>query len=381
MSSLPLGRLKMLDLAQLPGPFCSTLLADLGMDVLVITAPRDPVRARYSVPGAPQAQHDAGSEDGRRTRRLPAAGRRRGRAARGLPSRRHAASRASTGSDLHARNPRLVYCAISGYGQDGPYRDKVGHDVNYLGYAGVLEYSGAPDGPPMIPPVQVADVGAGSLMAAVGILSAIDRARRRPAGASWSTSRCSTAPPPGTSATRSSTGPAACCRSGARSSSPGTGRATPSTRRGTRASSPSAPTSRTSGPRSAATSVARTSFRSSSARRAARRCSRFFRAAFREKTLDEWIAELGRSEICFGPVLNIEEAYDDPQLRHRGMVVDVDTPSRPPRYIGSPVKLSEMAPAPPRRCRVLGEHTDAVLRDLGYAAGRHRALREQGVIG
>src|SRR5262249_19941390 len=60
-----------------------------------------------------------------------------------------------------------------GCGEDGGYGEKVGHDVNYLGYAGVLEYGGAPGGPPMIPPVQVADVGAGSLMAAVGILSAL----------------------------------------------------------------------------------------------------------------------------------------------------------------------------------------------------------------
>src|SRR5262249_57147051 len=74
---------------------------------------------------------------------------------------------------LPARTPGPVYGAISGCGREGPYRDKVGHDVNSRGYGGVLEYSGAPDGPPMIPPVQVADLGAGSLMAAVGILAAI----------------------------------------------------------------------------------------------------------------------------------------------------------------------------------------------------------------
>ncbi len=47
---------------------------------------------------------------------------------------------------LAARNPRLIYCAISGYGQDGPYRDRVGHDVNYLGFAGVLDFIGHGDG-------------------------------------------------------------------------------------------------------------------------------------------------------------------------------------------------------------------------------------------
>src|SRR2546427_4731439 len=74
---------------------------------------------------------------------------------------------------LAAANPRLVYCAITGYGQDGPYRDRVGHDVNYLGYAGVLNYMGEPNRAPTIPGVQIADLGGGALMAAVGILAAL----------------------------------------------------------------------------------------------------------------------------------------------------------------------------------------------------------------
>jgi crotonobetainyl-CoA:carnitine CoA-transferase CaiB-like acyl-CoA transferase len=93
------------------------------------------------------------------------------------------------------------------------------------------------------------------------------------------------------------------------------------------------------------------------------------------------MAELGGKEICFGPVLNIEEAYDHPQLRHRGMVVEVETAAGRRSYIGSPIKLSEMAPASSPTLPVLGEHTDAVLRGLGYAAGDIAALREQGVIG
>jgi crotonobetainyl-CoA:carnitine CoA-transferase CaiB-like acyl-CoA transferase len=79
-------------------------------------------------------------------------------------------------------------------------------------------------------------------------------------------------------------------------------------------------------------------------------------------------------------VLNIEEAYDDPQLRHRGMVVEMDTPSGRQRYIGSPIKLSD-APFPLRTPpAALGEHTEAVLRDLGYTPGDIASLRDQGVI-
>src|SRR2546427_1469551 len=82
---------------------------------------------------------------------------------------------------LAAANPRLVYCAITGYGQDGPYRDRVGHDVNYLGYAGVLEHMGEAGRAPVIPGVQIADIGGGALMAAVGILTALI-ARERTGG-------------------------------------------------------------------------------------------------------------------------------------------------------------------------------------------------------
>ena len=147
MSPPPLGRLKMLDLSrQLPGPFCSTLLADLGMDVLSITAPRDPFGigipflARNKRSMTLNLKTDAG-----RAIFLRLVDERRRRCSRAsVPA--SCSGSGSTAETLRARNPRLVYCAISGYGQDGPYRDRVGHDVNYLGYAGVLEYVGRPTG-------------------------------------------------------------------------------------------------------------------------------------------------------------------------------------------------------------------------------------------
>ena len=73
---------------------------------------------------------------------------------------------------LAAANPRLVYCTLTGYGQDGPYRDRAGHDLNYVGLAGLLDLTGKREGPPVIPGVPVADVG-GALWAAIGILQAL----------------------------------------------------------------------------------------------------------------------------------------------------------------------------------------------------------------
>ena len=70
-------------------------------------------------------------------------------------------------------NPKIIYCAITGYGQDGPFRDRVGHDVNYLSFAGVLNLMGEADRPPSIPGIQIADIAAGGMNAAIGILLAL----------------------------------------------------------------------------------------------------------------------------------------------------------------------------------------------------------------
>jgi len=70
-------------------------------------------------------------------------------------------------------NPRIIYCSISGYGQTGPLRNRVGHDVNYLSTAGVLDQIGEKGGRPIIPGVQIADIAGGSMNAAIGILLAL----------------------------------------------------------------------------------------------------------------------------------------------------------------------------------------------------------------
>jgi crotonobetainyl-CoA:carnitine CoA-transferase CaiB-like acyl-CoA transferase len=70
-------------------------------------------------------------------------------------------------------NPEIVYCSLSGYGQDGPYRLRAGHDINYISIAGILGLTGQDGGPPVVPCVQIGDVGAGSLMALSAILAAL----------------------------------------------------------------------------------------------------------------------------------------------------------------------------------------------------------------
>src|SRR5699024_1804695 len=74
---------------------------------------------------------------------------------------------------LKSVNSRLIYCAVTGYGQTGPYADKPGHDINYLSFAGLLNLMGEKDGNPVVPAAQIADIGGGALPAAVGILLAL----------------------------------------------------------------------------------------------------------------------------------------------------------------------------------------------------------------
>jgi crotonobetainyl-CoA:carnitine CoA-transferase CaiB-like acyl-CoA transferase len=74
---------------------------------------------------------------------------------------------------LSESNPRLVYCAITGYGQTGPWRDMAGHDVNYIAMAGLLDLTGTAGGPPAIPGAQIADLAGGAMQAVMGILLAL----------------------------------------------------------------------------------------------------------------------------------------------------------------------------------------------------------------
>ena len=70
-------------------------------------------------------------------------------------------------------NEGIVYCSLTGYGQTGPYRNLPGHDINYIGYSGILGLIGEKDGKPVVPGVQIADIGGGALMALSGICMAL----------------------------------------------------------------------------------------------------------------------------------------------------------------------------------------------------------------
>lgn len=171
----PLSGLRMIEMAGLgPGPFCSMLFADLGAEVISIDRP--------GVPG------DAGDVTGRGKRRLSLdlsqAGPRE--AALALIARADllvegfrpgVMERLGLGpTECHARNPRLIYGRITGWGQTGPLSAAAGHDINYIALSGALHAIGRPGEAP--PPLNyVGDYGGGAMLLAVGLLAALHEAR------------------------------------------------------------------------------------------------------------------------------------------------------------------------------------------------------------
>jgi crotonobetainyl-CoA:carnitine CoA-transferase CaiB-like acyl-CoA transferase len=181
----PLAGLVVLDFTQLlPGPYCTRLLADLGARVIKVEPPwGEGLRARApllpSGEGAAYTALNQGKECVTLDLRTP-----EGRAAALELSRSCDAlvegfrpgvmDRLGLGfAAVKAVSPDVVYCSLTGYGQDGPYVQRAGHDVNYLALTGALGLGGAPDGSPLLPAVQVADIGGGSLMAALSIVAAL----------------------------------------------------------------------------------------------------------------------------------------------------------------------------------------------------------------
>jgi len=167
----PLDGVRVLDLSALgPGPFCSMLLADFGAEVLTIERPGqlpfDP--AKYLARGKRSAIVDL------RTPRGPEVIARLADQADVLleSNRPGTLERRGLGPDvLCERNPRLIYARLTGWGQDGPYADRAGHDINYIAIAGSLGVVG--DEAPVPPLAMVGDLAGGSLITAFGIVAAL----------------------------------------------------------------------------------------------------------------------------------------------------------------------------------------------------------------
>jgi crotonobetainyl-CoA:carnitine CoA-transferase CaiB-like acyl-CoA transferase len=394
--TLPLDGIRVLDLSRLlPGGFCSLLLSDFGADVLKVEDTRMGDYLRWAPPNHPGVERSASSalflslNRGKRSIRIDLktdGGRevllRLVRESDVLLEsfRPGVMDRLGVGYErLREVNPGLVYCAITGYGQDGPYRDRSGHDLNYLGLVGLLGLTGERDGPPVQPGGQIADIGGGAQMAAFGILAALRERDRSGEGQfvdvsmadgalSW-LAMVAAAHFGGVTARRGEIplgGALLCYRPYAcadgwvtlgalepkfwQAFCRGLGREDLIERQLDPPGSPA---------------------------------HREVEAIFAARTRAEWSAFASEHDCCLEPVLDLDEALDSELVRAREMVAELDQPGaeRPVRLLGVPVKLSRTpgdanrAPGP-----TLGQDSAAVLAEVGYSPEEIRALEEAGAV-
>ncbi len=382
----PLAGIRVLDLTRLlPGAFATALLGDLGAEVVKIEQPGvgDPMRV-YEPRIGDASAFTWVTDRNKRSVALNLRDPRGTEALLRLAAGAHAlvegfrpgvTDRLGVGYDaVRAANPALVYCSISGYGRDGPLAQEAGHDVNYVGRAGLLSVTGA-GGRPTIPGVQVGDLAGGSLLSVAGLLAALVRAERTGEGDHVDVSMTDGAfalqalmlgaffvedRPPGIE-TELLNGRYPCyslyeCADGRHL-----------------AVGPLEPPFWTA----LCEGVGRpdllpTQFDPSALEQ--------WRALFRTRPRDEWLDLLAGRDACVGPVNDLAEAVADPQLRHRGMVLDLEHPTAgPTRQLGTPIKLREHPASVRAPVEALGASTRAVLADVGYPAEAIDALVAGGV--
>jgi len=194
----PLAGIRVLDLTRLlPGPVCTQYLADLGADVIKVedTGAGDYARTLGKASGDTSEAPSAFYRAVNRNKRSLAIDLKDARGRAAFLALADAADvvvegfRPGVVAALHvdyaavaARNPKVVYCSLSGYGQTGPRAGMAGHDINYLGYAGVLDQMGTRGGPPALSNLQIADLLGGAASAAIAILASLFGAQRTGCG-------------------------------------------------------------------------------------------------------------------------------------------------------------------------------------------------------
>ncbi|HLA79918.1 MAG TPA: CaiB/BaiF CoA-transferase family protein [Vicinamibacteria bacterium] len=381
-----LSGLRVVDLTRyIPGPYCTMLLGDLGADVVKIEEPPlgDPTRAVPPLAGEGSAVHAALNRN-KRSLSIDL------RQAEGVAVVRRLAETADVfveglrpgvlarrglgAEELLAANPRLVYCSLSGYGQQGPLASRAGHDINYLAQCGFLGSNLDGEGRPVLPWTQVADM-AGGLAAVMGILAALLARERTGRGqqvdaslfdaalalmtvplarvgaglagvgelsgsyAGYNVYRCRDGRYVSVGALEPKFWEALCRALGLPDKIKRQWEGSPGARRAT------------------IDAVA---------------------GAFAARDRDQWVKQLAEQEVCVEPVLDAAEALAHADAA--GRLLDQPNGDTPLRTVAPPLRLSETPIALRQPAPELGEHTDAVLSQAGYEAREIEALRGAGVV-
>jgi crotonobetainyl-CoA:carnitine CoA-transferase CaiB-like acyl-CoA transferase len=375
-----LKELKMLDLSRLlPGPYCSLLLADLGMEVLKV---EDLEQGDYTRTLAPIRKKDSAHFLALNRNKKSMKVNLKIKEGKEIfykliqsydiileSFRPGVMDRLGIGyQELKKRNSRLILCSLSGYGQDGPYRERSGHDINYIGLGGILEITGQKNGDPILPGVQIADIGGGGMMAAIAILAAAIHREKTGEGqfldismmdgvVSWLSMHAGKYFMDGELPKRGDmhlTGRYACYHVYA-----------------------------TKDERYISLGAMEQKFWKNFCEAIGRRDLVYkqyiegeeqlrvieeIQKLFKTKTQKEWVDFFKNVDACGEPILTFEEVFQHPQVLHRQMVMEYEHPVEGKiRQVGNPIKSSQFpfkirTPSP-----AWGEHTMEVLKAIGYS--------------
>ena len=281
-------------------------------------------------------------------------------------------------------NSDLVYCAISGYGQDGPYRLRAGHDLNYAGYAGLLDYNRGPRGEPAMPATQLGDLAGGSFMAVIGIMTALygrtQTGEGRMIDVSMTEGVMSLLPLTATAYLN-------------------TGKVPQPGKTQLDGGLPCYNIYETQDGKYITLAALEYKFWHTFCTRIGHlellpfhnpvgpgereEALDMLRAIFKTKPRAAWLAELADIDACAGPLNTIEEALNDPHARARGtsvtsalLIENGTTFQTLPSFPRISDIENEQRYPPPQ----LGQHTSELLRDMGYDSTEIEKFKEEGVI-
>ena len=388
----PLASLKVLDFSTLlPGPFASLMLADMGAEVLRIESPTRPDLLRVLPP------HDQGTSASHaylnRNKRSLALDLKQAEALQIVYAlvadydivleqfRPGVMGRLGLGYEaLKAINPRLIYVSITGYGQTGPYKDRAGHDINYLALAGMASYTGRQDSGPLPLGVQVADVGGGSLHAVVGLLAAVIARQQSGVGQYLDVSMtdCSFS-----LNAMAGAGYLACGVEPQWETQVLNGGSFYDYYRTRDGRWMSVGSLEPAFMQALCTALGRpelTAHGLTPERQPA--FKQALQVEFEKRSFDQLCELFAGVDACVEPVLTLSEAVAHPQIMARALVSQVPrSDGSSQAQIACPLKFSEGLPAPRHIGAAVGAHSDEVLAELGFSAQRIADLRRSKVVG
>jgi crotonobetainyl-CoA:carnitine CoA-transferase CaiB-like acyl-CoA transferase len=389
----PLASLKVLDFSTLlPGPFASLLLADMGAEVLRIESPTRMDLLRVLPP------HDQGVSASHaylnRNKRSLALDLKQPEALEVIKQllldydivleqfRPGVMERLGLGYEaLKAINPKLIYVSITGYGQTGPYKDRAGHDINYLALAGLASYTGHADSGPLPLGMQVADIAGGSLHGVIGLLAAVIARQQSGQGQHLDVSMTDCVFSLNAMA---GAGYLACGEEPGREEQMLNGGSFYDYYRSRDGRWFSVGSLEPAFMKQlcAALGLEELETLGLSPEPALQKALKnALRIEFETRDFAELCALFATLDACVEPVLSLSEAVRHPQLKARALVTEV------PRGDGTtqaqmacPLKFSQGLPEPRHIGAAIGQHTDQVLEELGYSAERIEELRRARVV-